>query len=129
MRDALRRIVRVLTLPSPLAGAMLGATLAGISPGGTGFPGLVVGWLYGIVVCALVRVFRVPVGAYPLAGLIAGPVPFALLMPPGASEADRSVIWVGLFAGLILGCVEWAHAVHRRRLGNGRAADAGLDPG
>lgn len=129
MKPLLSRIVRWLTFPPALAGAMLGATLAGVSPGGTGLPGLVAGWLYGIVVSALVRLFRVPPPAYPLAGLVAGPVPLALLMPTDAPEADRAVIWIGLFAGLVIGCVEWAHAVHRRRQTEGRAAGIGLDPG
>jgi hypothetical protein len=115
MRHALQKLVGWLTVPAGLAGGMLGAALGAVMPGGTGLPGFVAGWLYGVVIGALVRLFRVPPGAYPLVGLVAGPLPFALLMPHDAAAGDRGVIWVGLVAGLILGCVEWAHAVHRRR--------------
>lgn len=77
-------------------------------PGGTGIPGLVVGWLYGLVVGAMIRRFRVHPGAYPLVGLLAGPVPLAVLMPVEATSDQRGVLLLGLVAGLLLGTVEWA---------------------
>ena len=107
-----KRITRVLTRPSALAGACLGAAIVAAQPGGTGLVGLILGWLYGVVVSGLVRLFRVPPGAAPLVGLLVGPLPFALLMPIGASQDERGLIWVGMIAGLVLGCVEWAHARH-----------------
>jgi len=113
----------VLTRPSALAGAFLGAALVAAQPGGTGLVGLVLGWLYGVVVGALLLLFRVPAGAYPLVGLLSGPVPFALLMPVGASQDERGLIWVGMLAGLVLGCVEWAHA-RRRQRASGTATEA-----
>ena len=98
---SVQSVVRFATGPSALAGAMLGVTLAGATPGGIGAAGLVPGWLYGIVVGALVRAFRVPRGAYPLAGLLAGPLPFAMLQGRAASEADRAAIWSANVARLL----------------------------
>jgi hypothetical protein len=128
MRPALRKAALVVTQPSALCGAFLGAAIAAVEPGGTGLHGLIPGWLYGIVVGGLQRSFRVPAGAYPLVGLVCGPLPFALLMPVGAAEDARGLIWVGMLAGLVLGCVEWAHARHRARTvggatGPGSSAD------
>lgn len=122
MQNAMRKVGLVLTRPSALAGAFLGAALVAALPEGTGLFGLILGWLYGVVVAGLLRLFRVPRGAYPLIGLICGPVPFALLMPTSASQDARGLIWVGMLAGLILGCVEWAHA---RQLACSSAAPRG----
>jgi hypothetical protein len=99
-----------MTSPCALAGACLGAALVAAQPGGTGLVGLLLGWLYGLVVGTLLRLFRVPSAAYPLVGLISGPLPFAVLMPAEASQDARGLIWVGMLAGLVLGCVEWARA-------------------
>lgn len=115
----LKRIGRLLTHPPALAGAFLGAAVIGAQPGATGLHGLIVGWLYGAVVGALIRLFRVPPGAYPLAGLLSGPVPIAVLMPVDATQDERGLIWVGLLAGLVVGCVEWAQA--RARAGSRHA--------
>ncbi len=110
MKSVMRKVGRVLTRPSALGGAFLGAALVAAQPEGTGLLGLILGWLYGVIVGGLLRLFRVPAGAYPLIGLISGPLPFALLMPVSASQDERGLIWVGMLAGLVLGCVEWAHA-------------------
>jgi hypothetical protein len=111
----MRRIGRLLALPAALAGAFLGAAIVAAQPGGTGLHGLLLGWFYGLVVGGLMRLFALPAGALPLAGALAGPLPFALLMPVSASQDERGLIWVGMLAGLVLGCVEWAHARRRTR--------------
>jgi hypothetical protein len=113
MQNGMRKIARVLTRPTALGGAFLGAAIFAAQPGGRGVQGLIVGWLYGAVVGGLLRLFRVPSGAYPLVGLLCGPLPFALLMPVAANQDDRGMIWVGMVAGLILGCLEWAHVRQR----------------
>lgn len=110
MQNPMKRIGQVLTRPAALAGAFLGAALVAAQPGGTGLVGLLLGWLYGLVVGGLLRSFRVPSAAYPLTGLLSGPLPFALLMPVSASQDARGLVWVGMLAGLVLGCVEWARA-------------------
>ena len=108
MQRITRTIGQAAVSPCALAGAFLGAALVAAQPGGTGFVGLLFGWLYGLVVGGLLRLFRVPSAANPLIGLISGPLPFALFMPVGASQDARGLIWVGMLAGLVLGCVEWA---------------------
>jgi hypothetical protein len=96
--------------PSGLAGACLGAAVIAAQPGANGTPGLIVGWLYGVLVAALVRLFRIPPRAYPLAGFLVGPLPFALLMSPSATSDERGVLWLGFLAGLLIGLMEWAAA-------------------
>lgn len=108
MRAGLRRVAGWVLLPSGLAGGFLGAAVVAGQPGGTGLPGLVVGWLYGVVVGGAIRLFRVPPGAYPLAGLLAGPLPIALLTPVDAAADARGLVWLGGIAGLVIGLVEWA---------------------
>jgi hypothetical protein len=95
-------------------GGFLGAAVVAGQPGGTGLLGLVLGWLYGVVVGAVMRLFRVPPGAYPLTGLLAGPVPIALLVPSSASPETRGLVWLGAIFGLVIGLVEWACARHAR---------------
>ena len=104
-----------ITHPTGMAGAFLGATVVAASPGGVGILGLVFGWAYGMVVGALIRAFRVPPAAYPLAGLLAGPLPFAVFMTKASAPDARPLAIVGLLLGLILGLVEWARACHERR--------------
>jgi hypothetical protein len=88
-------------------------------PGGNGLPGLIVGWLYGLVVGGVVRLFRVPAPVFPLAGLLAGPLPVAVLMPDTATAEARGLIGAAALAGLVIGLIEWA--VSRRM----RASSAG----
>ena len=112
MKLSLRRVAAWLRLPSGLAGGFLGAAVVAGQPGGTGLPGLVIGWLYGVVVGGTLRLFRVPPGAYPLAGVLAGPLPIALLTPVGAGADARGLVWLGAIAGLVIGLVEWAASRH-----------------
>jgi hypothetical protein len=126
MKSALRRLGSWILLPSGLAGGFLGAAIVAAQPGGTGLPGLLVGWLYGVVVGGAIRLFRIPPGAYPLAGLLAGPLPIALLTPIGAGGDARGLVWLGGIAGILIGLVEWAAARH----GSARAArPLGEEPG
>jgi hypothetical protein len=106
----MRRVVGWLLAPAGLTGAFAGAALVAAQPGGIGLSGLVVGWLYGIVVGGAMRLFRVPAGALPLVGLLAGPLPIALLLPAEAALDARGLVWVGAFVGLLIGLVEWASA-------------------
>jgi len=108
MKSAGRRLVEWIRIPSGLTGGCLGAMVVAAQPDGTGLPGFVIGWLYGVVVGGGLRIFRVPPGAYPLAGLLAGPLPIALLMPAGASADARGLVWLGALAGIVIGLVEWA---------------------
>lgn len=110
-----RRLSAWLLIPAGLAGGFLGAAVVAAQPGGTGLPGLVVGWLYGVVVGGALRLFRVPPGAYPLTGLLAGPLPIALLTPVHADAEARGLVWLGAVAGLVIGCVEWGASRHAAR--------------
>jgi hypothetical protein len=127
VRHWAKRIGGWLATPSGLTGGFLGAATVAAQPGANGIPGLVLGWLYGVVVGGLLRLFRVPPGAYPLTGFLAGPVPIALLMPAGAPTTDRGVIWLGFLAGLLIGLVEWAHAL-RPQARPGAGAEPPPDP-
>lgn len=125
----LGRVRALVTRPSGLAGGFLGAALVAAQPGGIGILGLGFGWLYGLAVSGLIHLFRVPPGAYPLVGLLAGPVPFALLLGRQAEAEPRGLVWVGAFAGLLLGLVEWAHARHAARSsGTWEESGTGGDP-
>jgi hypothetical protein len=126
MNTPLAKLLRLVATPCGLAGAFLGATLAGLMPSGTGLLGLVVGWLYGIVVGGLMRLFRVPRWAYPLIGLLCGPVPLAVLMKSTSTEDERGAVLLGLLAGLALGFVEWAHASFRARPPAGAGPESGF---
>jgi hypothetical protein len=119
MRTLARRLGAALLAPGALTGALLGALLFAAQPGGSGRAGLVVGWLYGVVVGALVRRFPVPRGAYFLAGMLVGPLPIALLLPSTAPNEDRGLVWVGVVAGLFIGLVEGLSARRAERAAAG----------
>ena len=115
MSTRLSKIGSWLTHPSGLAGAFLGASVVAMQPDGVGLHGVLFGWAYGMVVGAMIRMFRVPAGAYPLIGLLAGPLPFAIFLTREASPDSRAAVFVGFLLGLVLGLVEWARAVHERK--------------
>ena len=119
LRRAWKKVAGVLCLPSGIGGAFLGLALFQLGPGGHRIAGLVVGWLYGISVWGLMRLLPVPRGWSWLAGIFAGPIPLALLMPNGNTADERGVILVGAVVGLLLGLLEVAHA--RRTTGVGAA--------
>lgn len=103
----LKRLFELLRTPCGLAGAFLGASVLALVPGGIGALGLVVGWLYGIVVGALIRLFRAPGWAYPILGLFVGPVPFAFFIGADVPGDARGIVVVGIPAGLFIGFAEW----------------------
>ena len=118
MRRWLRRIGNVLLLPPALAGGFLGLAVFRVgdpAQPGAGLGGLVVGWLYGLAVTGLIRLFRVDPWAFPLVGLFCGPVPLALLVGADSTAEDRSG-WLVLSAllGVLIGVLEWAR-VRRER--------------
>ena len=69
-----------------------------------------IGWLYGICVYALLRLFRVAPWGYPWLGLFVGPVPATvLLMNQDTPSEERGGVWVlSALLGLLLGIIEWA---------------------
>lgn len=109
-RRALRSTREVLLLPAGVGGAMLGLSLSQLDEANNWFAGLVVGWLYGMAVRGLMRLFGLPRSWSWLVGLFAGPVPLALLIQADAPAQDRGgVILVGALLGLLLGLLEAAH--------------------
>ena len=96
------------TMPG-LAGACLGLMLAGVtSENSNPLGGLPFGWLYGVAVGGLIRLFPVKPGAFPLVGLIAGPVPFLILFGSSSSLEDRGgAVLASGFLGLVIGLLEW----------------------
>lgn len=103
----LKRLFEIVRIPTGLAGAFLGATVLALVPGGVGMLGLFVGWLYGIVVGALLRLFRTPGWTYPILGLFVGPVPFAFFIGADVAGDARGIVVVGILVGPFLGLVEW----------------------
>lgn len=108
----LRKCFSLLRTPSGLAGAFFGATVLALAPGGAGVIGLVVGWLYGVVVGGLLRLFRVPAWTYPLLGLVVGPLPLAVFIGPDVSGDARGIVMLGVLGGLVVGFVEWVTLRH-----------------
>jgi hypothetical protein len=106
----LKRLFELLRTPSGLAGAFIGATVLALVPGGVGVLGLVLGWLYGIVVGALIRLFRAPGWAAPILGLFVGPVPIAFFIGADVPGDARGIVVVGILAGPFLGFAEWMAA-------------------
>lgn len=106
----LRRIGSVLRAPSGLIGALLFVGVLPQQPGlGLRLVLLGVGWLYGRLVGALVRLPRVTPGAWPLVGLIAGPAPASLLLFRLEQEEHGAVVALTAVLGLVVGLLEWAH--------------------
>lgn len=128
MTSRFTRLARPLSAPCAVSGALMGATVAALNPGGTGLHGLLIGWLYGLVVGTLIRSARVVPPAYPIAGLLFGPLPFALLMPVDASGDQRGILVVGMIAGVLLGLVQWGHVrwAGRAPVGAGAPGDEPL---
>lgn len=67
------------------------------------------GWLYGVGVLALIRLFRVTPGVFPLVGLVCGPVPVALIANAGMQRGDLGGLGVlTALLGVVVGTIEWA---------------------
>ncbi|MDX1385383.1 MAG: hypothetical protein R3190_17145 [Thermoanaerobaculia bacterium] len=78
------------------------------------------GWLYGVVVLGLIRIFPVAPWGRPLAGLLCGPVPVVLVLPADLTEDERLAGWLlGALLGLVIGALECA-----RQQREGRSHDA-----
>jgi hypothetical protein len=77
----------------------------------------VVGAFYGTVVLGLIRLFPIARWAYPLAGLLAGPVPLALLLRNDDLNADeRGGFWLlTTLLGLAIGLLELTRTHPARR--------------
>lgn len=108
----LQKFFGLLRTPCGLAGACFGATVLSLAPGGVGAAGLVVGWLYGVVVGGILRLFRVPSWSYPLLGLVVGPVPLAVFIGEDVSGDARGVVVLGILGGLVIGFTEWVAIRH-----------------
>lgn len=68
-----------------------------------------VGAVYGLAVLGLIRLFGTRSFGYPVAGLLAGPLPAALMIGARAAEGDRAgVLLAGSLLGLFVGLLEWA---------------------
>jgi hypothetical protein len=105
-----RRIGGLLRAPSGMTGAALFVGVLPQDPGlGPRLVLLVVGWLYGRLLGALVRASRLTPGAWPLAGLILGPAPASLLLFRLGREEHGAVVALGALLGLLVGTIEWAH--------------------
>jgi hypothetical protein len=72
---------------------------------------LVAGALYGLGVLGVLRLFRARGAGLLAAGLIAGPVPLAVLQQASSKPEDRAFgLVVAMLFGLALGALEWARS-------------------
>ncbi len=97
-------------MPAGLAGAFLFLAAVRVNEPAQSnrFGLLLVGWLYGIGVLGLIRLFHVAPWCYPWVGLVAGPVPLALFLNSGASSDERAGLWLGTaLVGFLVGLIEW----------------------
>lgn len=106
----LKKLFEIVRAPAALTGSLLGVSVFALAPGGTGAVGLVVGWLYGVVVGALLRLFPVPLWTYPVLGVFVGPVPLAFFIGKDVGGDARGVVVIGIPLGVLIGFVEWAVA-------------------
>ena len=108
MRSFLRNSMPV-TVACALFVLALGRTLdpSGEAPRWALF---LIGWLYGVCVYALLRLFRIAPWGYPWLGLFVGPVPASvLLMNQNTPSDERGGVWLlSALVGLLLGIIEWA---------------------
>jgi len=99
-------------MPAGLAGAFFVLAAGRVSEPGepNRLELLGLGWLYGVAVLGLVRCFPVASWGLPLAGLLCGPVPAALLLPAAdLAEDERCVLWLlCALLGLLIGALECA---------------------
>lgn len=104
-----RRFFRGL-LPATLAGAFFFMILGRVDdPGASRVGMLLLGGLYGIGIVGLIRLFRIAPWGYPVVGLLAGPLPLALLVTVDMSKNDRGgALVLTALLGVFVGLVEWA---------------------
>lgn len=85
--------------------------------------GFVFGAVYGLAVLGLLRLFAVARWAFPVAGILVGPIPAALITSAGRgmNTEDRAGFWLlTTILGLLVGLLEWARLSRRDAL---RAGD------
>ena len=78
--------------------------------GARGVPALALGGaLYGLAVLGLMRVFGARRWGLAIAGLLAGPVPAAVLFVSAQTSKEErgGVVFLGCVLGLLLGLLEW----------------------
>ena len=69
---------------------------------------LAMGALYGLAVLGLLRLFRVRAFGLVVAGLLAGPVPLAVLTPVPENPQDLGVLWLAAAVlGALIGTLDW----------------------
>ncbi len=119
---ALRRFLSGV-MPAGLTGAFLIATAFRVMEPSKGLwlGPLVFGWVYGVGVLGLTRLFRVSRWGVPVVGLVCGPVPVVLLLPADVNSGEeRAGLWLlGAIVGLLIGLVE---AARLRKVSDGEAA-------
>ncbi len=112
-----KRVARTLSAPSGLAGAFFFFAVAqALEPSWGSLLIAPIGWLYGIGVAWLIRLFRVAPWAYLVAGGFCGPIPFAVIMTSESSADERGGLWLAsALLGASIGLLEWARARHGAR--------------
>lgn len=79
------------------------------------FASTVGGFLLGSAIVGLIRMFRVAIWAYPVVGLLSGPVPFAILSDKADGGEQWAGMWfVGALLGLVIGILEFARCQRER---------------
>lgn len=100
--------------PAMLASVMWVLAVFGVSGGKLQQAGTlaVIGALYGLAVLGLIRLLQPRRWGYLIAGLLAGPVPAAVLvMPMSEKSDDRAGLWVAAaLLGLAIGLMEWGRS-------------------
>jgi len=96
--------------PAFLTGAFFALALGWVvEPGVARVVLLSAGGAYGVAVLGLIRLFRVAAWARPIAGLLAGPVPAALLRLGELEDFERAWTWAACAVlGLLVGLIEQA---------------------
>jgi hypothetical protein len=90
-----------------LAGAFFALGIVRLSePSQSRLALILVGGLYGVAVLGLMGLFRVERWAHLVTGVLAGPVPAALLVPASAGKEAAGMIALGALFGLLLGALE-----------------------
>lgn len=82
---------------------------------------LLIGWLYGVAILGLIRLFRVARWAYPIVGMLCGPIPSAVLFARhmGDEEWGGTAVVMAL-GGLVIGLLEAARESYLERRGGSR---------
>ena len=113
-----RRIAAI--APASLAGlslALATALASGARPGQC-LGAMLLGVFSGLVVLGLIRLFPVARWAYPIAGMLVGPLLPLALTGRQAGGDERGAVWLlGALFGVVVGLLEWARQVRVEREG------------